>query len=161
MSENPLVGTWRLVSFAVRDEAGRLEFPFGQNAVGFITYTADGRMAVQFGRAERAPLAVGDWVGATPTDIETAAREYIAYCGTYEYKVARESPPSSGNGREATVLQPASSRLKPNRRKDDVRPWGSAYFGCRGPGINSRTTARRRVGCCSVQRETVLVEARP
>lgn len=86
MSENPLVGTWRLVSFVVRDEAGRLEFPFGRDAVGFITYTADGQMAVQLGRKERAPVAGGDWVGATPTEIETAARDYIAYCGTYEYR---------------------------------------------------------------------------
>ncbi len=86
MRENPLVGTWRLVSFAVRDEEGRIVFPFGRDAVGFITYTADGQMAVQFGRAERARLAVGDWVGATPTEIEMAAREYFAYCGTYEYR---------------------------------------------------------------------------
>jgi hypothetical protein len=86
MGENPLVGTWRLVSFAVRDEEGRIVFPFGRDAVGFITYTGDGHMAVQFGRAERAHLAVGDWVGAGPAEIATAAREYFAYCGTYEYR---------------------------------------------------------------------------
>lgn len=85
MSENPLVGTWRLVSFAVRDEEGRIVFPFGRNAVGFITYTVDGQMAVQFGRAERAHLVVGDWVGATSGEIATAARDYLAYCGTYEF----------------------------------------------------------------------------
>ena len=75
MSENPLVGTWRLVSFAVRDEKGRIGFPFGRDAAGFITYTADGQMAVQFGRADRARLANGDWVAATPTEIEAAARD--------------------------------------------------------------------------------------
>jgi hypothetical protein len=85
MSENPLVGTWRLVSFAVRDEGGRIDYPFGRDAVGFITYTADGQMTVQFGRAARARLVAGDWVGATPTEIETAARDYFAYCGTYEF----------------------------------------------------------------------------
>ncbi len=87
MSANPLIGTWRLVSFVVRDEGGRITYPFGRDAVGFITYTEDGHMAVQFGRADRARLAGGDWVGATPIEIETAAREYFAYCGTYEYRV--------------------------------------------------------------------------
>ena len=86
MKMNPLIGTWRLVSFAVQDEGGRITHPFGRDAVGFITYTGDGHMAVQFGRAERARPAAGDWVGAAPTEIETAAREYFAYCGTYDYR---------------------------------------------------------------------------
>lgn len=86
MSEHPLVGTWRLESFDVRDEGGNVTYPFGRDAVGFITYTADGRMAVQFGRADRARLAAADWVGGTPTEIATAARDYMAYCGTYELR---------------------------------------------------------------------------
>jgi hypothetical protein len=43
-------------------------------------------MAVQFGRADRARLAVGDWADATPAEIATADREYFAYCGTYELR---------------------------------------------------------------------------
>jgi hypothetical protein len=43
------VGTWRLVSFAVQDADGGIDFPFGRDAEGSITYTADGRMAVHFG----------------------------------------------------------------------------------------------------------------
>jgi hypothetical protein len=85
MSDNPLIGTWRLVSFEVRDEGGRITHPFGRDAVGFISYTADGHMAVQFGRADRAGLAVGDWSGAAPEEIATAARDYFAYCGSYEF----------------------------------------------------------------------------
>lgn len=84
MNANPLVGTWRLVSFELRDEEGRVTYPFGRDAVGFITYTADGRMAVQLGRADRARLAIGDWLVATSVDIAAAARDYIAYCGSYE-----------------------------------------------------------------------------
>lgn len=85
MSENPLVGTWRLVSFEVQDEAGHIEFPFGRDAVGFITYTGDGHMAVQFGRADRDRLAVGDWLDAGNDEIAMAAHDYFAYCGTYEF----------------------------------------------------------------------------
>lgn len=55
MSDNPLVGTWRLVSFEIRDEDGRVTHPLGRDAVGFITYTPDRHMSVQFGQADRAP----------------------------------------------------------------------------------------------------------
>lgn len=85
MTANPLVGTWRLVSFEVRDEDGRTTHPFGRDAVGFITYTADGHMAVQFGRADRPRLAVGDWLAGADTEIVAAARDYIAYRGTCEF----------------------------------------------------------------------------
>jgi hypothetical protein len=84
MSANPLVGTWRLVSFQARDGDGRVTHPFGPDAVGFLTYTADGRMAVQFGRADRPSLAVGDWSAAPAAEVTAAAREFFAYCGTYE-----------------------------------------------------------------------------
>ncbi len=62
MAENPLVGTWRLVSFAVRDSEGAVTYPFGREVEGFITYTGDGRMAVHFGSANRTRLADPDWV---------------------------------------------------------------------------------------------------
>ena len=82
---NPLVGTWRLVSFAVQDADGGIDFPFGRDAEGSITYTADGRMAVQFGAANRARLAASDWLGGADAEIAAAARDYFAYCGTYEF----------------------------------------------------------------------------
>lgn len=56
MNVDSLVGTWRLVSFEVLDAEGRRAFPFGEDAVGFITYTADGRMAVQFASTNRPRL---------------------------------------------------------------------------------------------------------
>jgi hypothetical protein len=84
MDAHALVGTWRLVSFEVRDEEGRVAYPFGRDVAGVITYTADGHMAVQFGRADRPRPAVGDWLAATPAEVAAAARDYYAYCGTYE-----------------------------------------------------------------------------
>lgn len=86
MRMNPLVGTWRLISFEVQDQQGSVTQPFGQNPVGFITYTVEGHMSVQFGRADRPNLNVSDWWGATPTELAAAARDYFAYCGTYEYR---------------------------------------------------------------------------
>lgn len=86
MNEQSLVGTWRLVSFHVRDEDGGISYPFGRDAVGSITYTTDGHMAVQFGRANRASLTDGGWIGAPPEEIAAAARDYFAYCGTYDVR---------------------------------------------------------------------------
>jgi hypothetical protein len=85
MNQQSLVGTWRLVSFHVQDEDGGISYPFGRDAAGYITYTTDGHMAVQFGRANRAGLA-GGWIGATPDEIAAAARDYFAYCGTYDVR---------------------------------------------------------------------------
>ena len=37
MTANPLVGTWRLVSFEVQDADGSIEYPFGRDAEGSLT----------------------------------------------------------------------------------------------------------------------------
>lgn len=50
-----------------------------------ITYTADGRMFMQFGRAEPPRLVAGDWLGAMPEEIVAAASDFYSYCGTYDY----------------------------------------------------------------------------
>lgn len=84
MQRNPLVGTWRLVSFDVQNNDGVVTHPFGPEPLGFITYTVDGYMAVQFGRRARPTLASDDWWAAPPAEIALVAQEYFAYCGTYE-----------------------------------------------------------------------------
>jgi hypothetical protein len=42
---NPLVGTWRLISWHNRSADGTISHPLSEDAVGFIVYTADGYMA--------------------------------------------------------------------------------------------------------------------
>jgi hypothetical protein len=84
MTANPLIGTWRLVSFTVRDADGRIAYPFGEDAEGFITYTDDGWMTVQFGAAQRPQLEAPDWIAGADVEIAAAARDYFAYCGAYE-----------------------------------------------------------------------------
>jgi hypothetical protein len=101
MSDDRLVGTWRLLSFEAQDEDGCITFPFGQDVVGFITYTSEGYMSVQFGRADRARLSGADWAGAPSSEIAAAARGYIAYCGRYEI-------------RDGDVVHQVESSLMPN-----------------------------------------------
>jgi hypothetical protein len=83
-SQSPLVGSWRLVSFELRDEQGVVSRPWGDEVTGINTYTADGFLSEQFGSAHRPALAKDDWVSATPEEIDRAARRYFAYAGSYE-----------------------------------------------------------------------------
>jgi hypothetical protein len=75
VSDNPLVGIWRLMSFEMRNEQGRVRHPLGPDAVGFITYAPDGHMAVQFGLANGAP----SWPPAIWQGEATAGNGGVAY----------------------------------------------------------------------------------
>ena len=84
MAENALVGTWRLVSWENRDGQGQVTWPVGQDARGYIMYTADGYMSVHIMMANRAPFAAGDLLGGSSAEKAGAAETYIAYAGRYE-----------------------------------------------------------------------------
>ena len=67
-----LVGSWRLISYEVRDTDGELVgYPLGEGATGSLIYTADGLMSVQVMRPDR-PLyqagGIGDARGAALRD---------------------------------------------------------------------------------------------
>ena len=84
MTENPLVGTWRLVSYSCSDKDGNVEYPLGADANGYIIYTADGYMSVSMSAANRSNNASNDLKGGTAEEKIAAAETYIAYCGKYE-----------------------------------------------------------------------------
>ena len=86
MTDSPLVGTWRLVELASRGEDGDADHPFGRDAVGYITYTSDGRMSVEIMRADRVPFASDDMTGGTAAEKASVADTYLSYCGTYEIR---------------------------------------------------------------------------
>ncbi len=72
-----IVGTWKLARATARNAAGAaLPSPYGPNAMGRVTFTADGRMmsVVCDGRPE---LPAG------------AARDYSSYCGSYTFDGSR------------------------------------------------------------------------
>jgi hypothetical protein len=83
---NPLAGTWRLVSYIARDENGVVTYPFGEDAVGFIIYTDDGYMSVQFGRRDRPRLSIPDFKAVEDSEVAASVRDFIAYAGAYEIR---------------------------------------------------------------------------
>jgi hypothetical protein len=75
-----LIGSWRLVSYETADPAGRTGRPYG-DAVGRISYDAQGNMAGQVMRPGRGHVEAGD---AGAAQARHAYLGYIAYFGTYE-----------------------------------------------------------------------------
>jgi hypothetical protein len=76
-----IVGTWRLVSYIEEEtESKAVHKNFGDNPLGFITYTSDGHMMVMFADPSRKPPAA-----RKATDIEAAQlyRTMVAYAGRY------------------------------------------------------------------------------
>ena len=85
MRENPLVGAWRLVSWHNRDADGRLSYPMGPDATGYILYSADGHIAVSLMRAGRMLFTAGDLLRAQPAEKQAAAESFVGYAGRYRY----------------------------------------------------------------------------
>jgi hypothetical protein len=84
MAENQFLGTWRLVSLELRDAEGQAIFPYGQDAIGYLMYTADGYMSAHIMKAHRSNFVGFDMLAATQEEQAIAAQSYIAYCGLYE-----------------------------------------------------------------------------
>src|SRR5882757_4234277 len=80
-----LVGTWRLLSAVDKTEAGQVhENPFGQNPVGFLTYTAEGRVMAIITYGGRKQLSVNDRVSAPTEERGEAFATMFAYAGHYK-----------------------------------------------------------------------------
>jgi hypothetical protein len=85
MASNPLIGTWRLISWENRSADGRITYPLGEDAVGYISYTQDGYVFVAMMRHDRAEFAAGDLLRASAEEKAHAAETYMTYCGRYEF----------------------------------------------------------------------------
>jgi hypothetical protein len=83
MANHPIVGAWRLLSFAFTDEAGEVVYPLGDSPVGGVIFTADGHMSLDFMAGGRAPFAADDILGGTPDEQAAAARSFVAFGGPY------------------------------------------------------------------------------
>ena len=86
MTSNPLVGTWKLVSWENRSLDGQVSYPLGEDAVGYISYSQDGYVFVSMMRHDRAEFAAGDLLRASAEEKAHAAETYMTYCGTYDFR---------------------------------------------------------------------------
>jgi hypothetical protein len=81
-----VVGTWRLKLWETRTADGRVAYPLGRDAVGYLIYTAGGHMVVAMMRVNRPAFAGDDLLGGTLEEQATAAAGYVTYCGRYEIR---------------------------------------------------------------------------
>ena len=87
MTPNPLIGSWRLMSWENRSIDGqKISYPLGRDAVGYIMYNQDGYMSVSIMRPNRTKFAAGDLLGGSVEEKAQAAETYVSYCGRYEFR---------------------------------------------------------------------------
>jgi hypothetical protein len=86
MIPNPLIGTWRLLSWEYRSVDDQISHPLGRDAVGYIMYNQDGYMSVSIMRPNRLKFAAGDPLGGSTEEKAQAADTYFSYCGQYEFQ---------------------------------------------------------------------------
>jgi hypothetical protein len=80
-ANDKLVGTWKLVSASSTTSTGeRKEAPYGPSPVGFLTYTADGRVTALISHGGRKSLSFG---GGTLEEQGEAFKTFLAYAGRY------------------------------------------------------------------------------
>jgi hypothetical protein len=84
---NELIGNWGLLSYVAEAPDGTSGKPYGE-AVGRLSYDANGHMAGQVMRPGRAPVIHGE---SGLADVRAAYAGYIAYFGTYEVNEARDT----------------------------------------------------------------------
>ncbi len=86
---NPLVGTWRLVSWQVMQSDGTVSRAFGPEAVGYLIYSADGYMSAQIMDSDRQqsdpsfPQEDATSQTLPEADRARAYDTYLAYSGPY------------------------------------------------------------------------------
>jgi hypothetical protein len=77
------VGSWSLVSWVLTRPDGVTEYPFGEDAVGWIMYTQDRRMAAHLMRRGRALLKSERLRESTAEERAADYLDHFSYCGTY------------------------------------------------------------------------------
>ncbi len=101
MTSNPLIGTWRLISWENRSVDGQISYPLGKDAAGYIMYHDDGYMFVAIMHPNRVNFASGDLLSGSNEEKAHAAGTYVSYCGRYEFQ-------------ESTVIHHVELSLFPN-----------------------------------------------
>jgi Lipocalin-like domain len=76
-----LVGTWKLIGASSTTSTGeKIENPYGVGPVGFLTYTAEGRICSIISYGGRKPLSIS---GGRVEEQAEAFKTFLAYAGQY------------------------------------------------------------------------------
>src|SRR5947207_2661616 len=81
-AQSAVVGAWRLESFNERVADGSFKPRFGSNPVGYLIYTASGRVSATLSGIHRLPLTSGS-TSAAPGHCNESVHDFLAYAGAY------------------------------------------------------------------------------
>jgi Lipocalin-like domain len=91
MGAERFVGTWSLLASEFHRTDGAVLYPYGQYAIGMLTYDLAGNMAAQVMRPDRLAFASSDLYKGTPEETKTAFDGVIAYFGRYDINEIAET----------------------------------------------------------------------
>jgi hypothetical protein len=80
-----LLGTWELVRWETTYDDGRTIYPMGEDAKGFILYTADGYMSAALFRGDRSDFLTGEALTASDEEKVAGWDSYYSYGGPYRF----------------------------------------------------------------------------
>jgi hypothetical protein len=84
-AQSAVVGAWKLESFDERVANGSFKPRFGSNPVGYLIYTASGRVSATLSGIHRRPFSSGGTPSAA-ANCNESVHDFLAYAGTYEIK---------------------------------------------------------------------------
>jgi len=84
MKNKKFVGSWKLKKWTAELNDGKVVFPFGEDAVGRISYDDKGNMSVHIMKNNRQRFESEDPLQGKPEEMITAYKDILAYCGNYE-----------------------------------------------------------------------------
>ena len=87
LANQKFIGSWELEEWTAESTDGEIVFPYGEDAIGRITYDEFGNMAVQIMKNNRSQFHSEDPLQAQPDEVLDAYHGFIAYCGNFEVKL--------------------------------------------------------------------------
>src|SRR3712207_5781889 len=83
LTKEELVGTYRLIYGGIERPDGTVEYPYGEDAVGYLVYLDNDLVSWHIMAANRQPFSDPDLLGGTPEENEEAFRTSNGYFGKY------------------------------------------------------------------------------
>jgi hypothetical protein len=81
-----LIGAWALETFVIDEPGGTQKPRFGPNPVGYLIYTADGRMSATLMGVHRAALPAPDGSSSSRQDVTDSLANFLSYAGRFEIR---------------------------------------------------------------------------
>jgi Lipocalin-like domain len=82
-SAQDFIGAWQLVDWRIEYPDGGITRPFGEGAIGYIIYAADGTMTASIAKSDRAPLGFANARNASDGQKAEAFDSYFHYAGPW------------------------------------------------------------------------------